>query len=357
MGRENLFTEVKLPNLSSFEVAKIAEDMLSGKIQFDFAQKLADESKGNPLFVVESLRLLNEQGSLIQERGQWSVSVDTLGMPSKVKDIILRRLSVLKSEQRRVLDAASVIGEKFDPELLGAVLDNDSLRVLEVLNEIAHSNSLVCCEEDFFRFDHAKSRDVLYEEVFPPLRQGYHSRIAEKIESNLKGFQSQSLGDLAFHYARAGNKEKSIKYALSAGEDALSRYGNSEAVKHFSYVLQTAQESNEFAKENLVAQEGVGDAYSALGKFDDAIEAYEKIITTQTGVPSLRAFRKTLPAAFWRGDLSVIAHVRGLASKIVPYLTLDRLEAARLLMWRGKCRDGKERSVLLSTNLRIIASF
>ena len=240
MGREDLFTEIKLQNLSRFEVAKIAENMLSGKIQFGFAEKLAVESKGNPLFVVESLRLLHEQGSLIQESGQWSVSTDTIGMPTKVKDIILRRLSVLKSEQRRVLDAASVIGDKFEPELLGAVLDSDSLRVLEILNEIAHSNSIVCCEENLFRFDHAKSRDVLYEEIFPPLRQGYHSRIAETIESKIKISKFQSFDDLAYHYARAGNTEKSIKYALSAGEDALSRYSNLEAVKHFNYVLQTA---------------------------------------------------------------------------------------------------------------------
>jgi pentatricopeptide repeat protein len=337
MGRENLFSEIKLLNLSAFEVAKIAEDMLSGKIQFDFAQKLAVESRGNPLFLVESLRLLYEQGSLVQESGQWSVSVETLGMPTKVKDIILRRLSVLKSEQRRVLDAASVIGDKFDPELLGAVLDNDSLRVLEVLNEIAHSNSLVCCEEDYFRFDHAKSRDVLYEEIFPPLRQGYHSRIAEKIESKIKSLQFDSFGDLAYHYARAGNKEKSIKYALAAGEDALSRFSNLEAVKHFSYVLQTGTDLTDFSKENLIAQEGLGDAYFAMGMFDNAINAFEKIITTQSGVPCLRAYRKTLPAAFWRGELRSIVHVKELANKIRQYITLDALEASRLLMWKGKC--------------------
>ena len=81
------------------------------------------------------------------------------------------------------------------------------------------------------------------------------------------------------------------------------------------------QESLEFSKENLVAQEGLGDAYSALGKFDDAIEVYEKIITTQTGVPCLRAFRKAMPASFWLGDLNVIAHIRGLAAKIIPYIT------------------------------------
>ncbi len=336
MGRENLFNEIKLGNLSQSEVTKIAESMLSGTIHQELAEKLAAGSQGNPLFVVESLRLLDEQGSFINAGGVWSISVDKLGTPTKVKDIILRRLSTLKFEQRRVLDAASVVGDKFDPELLESALDQDSLHILETLNAIARSNSLVCCEDNTFRFDHAKSRDVLYEEILPPLRQVYHLRIAEKIESNMKGFQSQSFGDLAFHYTRAGNKEKSIKYSLSAGEDALLRYSNLEAVKHFTYILQIAPQSEEFAKERLLAQEGLGDAYSALGTFDDAIEAYERIITTQTGVAGVRAYRKAFQAAFWRADADVVVHVRGLESKIIPYLTLDKLEAARLQMSIGK---------------------
>ena len=62
--------------------------------------------------MVESLRMLVERKGLVQENNEWRLAVDDFGIPSKIKDIILRRLAVLKYAQRRVLDAASVIGEK-----------------------------------------------------------------------------------------------------------------------------------------------------------------------------------------------------------------------------------------------------
>ena len=149
-----------------------------------FSEKLAAESRGNPLFVVESLRMLNERKSLVQENKQWRLAVDELGIPSKIKDIILRRLSRLKYAQRRVLDAASVIGEEFNVELLSTVLGQDSLDVLETLSLIAQSTSIVLDAGDYYRFDHARSREVLYEELSTSLKKGYHNRIAEKLEKH-----------------------------------------------------------------------------------------------------------------------------------------------------------------------------
>ena len=134
MRREELFSEIKLPSLNQDGVSKIAESMMGGTLQFNLTEKLATESKGNPLFIVESLRMLNDRKSLIQENNQWRLAVDELGIPSKIKDIIVRRLACLKYSQRRVLDAASVIGEEFDVDLLSTVIGEDSLTVLETLN-------------------------------------------------------------------------------------------------------------------------------------------------------------------------------------------------------------------------------
>ena len=217
MRREDLFTEIKLSNLNQDSVSRMAENMIGGFLEAKFAEKLAAESRGNPLFIVESLRMLSERKNLIEENNEWHLAVDELGIPSKIKDIILRRLSALKYAQRRVLDAASVIGEKFDVELLSSVLGQDSLEVLEILNVVAHSTSLVGVEGSFYRFDHARSRETLYEELSPPLKRGYHSRIAEKLESTTSTLR---FSDLSYHYAQAGNKDKALKYALAAGQDA-----------------------------------------------------------------------------------------------------------------------------------------
>jgi tetratricopeptide (TPR) repeat protein/KaiC/GvpD/RAD55 family RecA-like ATPase len=327
MRREDLFTEIELSNLSQADVSKIAENLMGGSLQSKLAEKLTVESRGNPLFVVESLRMLFERKSIVQENDQWRLAVDELGIPSKVKDIILRRLAVLKYAQRRVLDAASVIGEKFDAELLSTVLGLDSLEVLETLNVIAHSTSLVCVEENFYRFDHMKSRDAIYEEIPLPLKKGYHARMAERLESIGKTGQ-MPWGAIAYHYAQAGNKEKAVENALAAGQDALERFSNTEAIKHFAYVLQTIPESLETAAIKSAALEGLGDAYFANRRYTKAFEVFERLADSETGKVRLRAYRKGLDAFFWGPH--DFERLRELAKQAEQYAIYDRLENARI---------------------------
>ena len=332
MRREDLFTEVKLSSLNQANISKLAENMIGGSLQPRLAEKLTVESGGNALFIVESLRMLSERKSLIQENDQWRLAVDELSLPSKIKDIILRRLAVLKYAQRRVLDAASVIGEKFDVELLSTVLGQDSLEVLETLNMIAHSTSLVCVEEDFYRFDHAKSRETLYDELSPPLKRGYHGRIAEKLES-AKG-ATLPLSDLAFHYDQAGNKEKSLKYALAAAKDELARFSNLQAIKHFEYALQNMPEGPEHALETRIALEGLGDAYAANSMYAEAIKIFDALAAAETGAVRLRALRKAMDAAFFKGDKpEILLEYAKKAEELAGY---DRLEMARVLNNRGR---------------------
>ena len=330
MRREDLFSEIKLQSLSEINVAEIAKNMIGGNLQPQLAEKLATKSKGNPLFVVESLRMLNERKSLVQENDVWRLAIDEFGIPSKIKDIILRRLAVLKYAQRRVLDAASVIGEKFDVELLSTVLGQDVLEVLETLNIIAHSTSLILVEGYLYRFDHARSRETLYEELSPPLKKGYHSRIAEKLEGTSKNGKLP-CSDLAYHYAQAGNSGKASKYALDAGQDALNRFSNTEAIKHFAYVLQTPPQE---AETRRIALEGLGDAYYASSMFKEATRIFEDLATTAvTDVVRLRAFRKAMEAVFQYGDMT---HLMELVKKAEPYAAADRLENARVLGSRAR---------------------
>lgn len=333
MRREDLFKEIKLQHLNQTSVSAIAERMVGGSLTPEFAEKLAEESHGNPLFVIESLRMLSERRGLVEENGRWRLSIDEFGIPAKVKDIILRRVETLKPAQRRVLDLASVIGEKFNVELLGAVLGQDNLEVLETLNSVARSSSLVVCEGDFYRFDHDKSKEALYEEISPPLRRGYHVKIAEQLETIGKDPEKLRVNDLAFHYYHAGNREKSIKYALAAGNDALEKSSNEEAIKHFTQVLQLIGEDAIHFDERTGALEGLGDAFFAKNMFEEATKTFEQLANIATGVLRLRAFRKAMDATFFKGD---IPHLKELIEKANECATVDRLECARIQMNKGR---------------------
>jgi tetratricopeptide (TPR) repeat protein len=343
MRREDLFKELKLLNLSQQDVGRIVESMLGGKVNQEVAEKLSNESRGNPLFVIESVRMLFENSSFIQQGDQWQLAVDKLGIPTKVKEIILRRLDALKPFQRRILDVASIIGDRFDPQLLGSVLNQDSLEILETLNSIALSKSLVCVEGDYYRFDHAKSREVLYEEILLPLKKGYHERVAERLESLNHDAKKLPITDLAYHYTQAGNKAKSIEYNLLAGKAALSRFGNTEAIRHFRYVVENTAELPDYLNERTNALEGLGSALVESGLQSESIQIFEQLYdTSQSDLTRLRALRKALQAATYQGDLAAVQRLATKAEGIPP---VDRLEHARLRLYIATANVFGERRI------------
>ncbi len=334
MRREDLFAEIKILNLDKPDVEKLAELMVNGAIEPEFVEKLSRDTQGNPLFAVESVRMLIESGGLVCKDGTWCLDAKELDIPTKVKDVILYRLNRLNTVQRRMLDLGSAIGERFDPSLLGAVLSEDRLTVLETLNVIARSTLLIHPVENVYKFGHAKFREVLYEEMSAPLKREYHERVAEKIENFSMQATELPVNDLAFHYGQAGNREKSIPYSIAAGEDALKRFSNSEAVKHFEYVLKITSEDPKYAAERLTALEGLGDALSAMGRFEGAAKKLELLSNiSESGELRLRALRKAMTASFNRGDMP---HALELADQAEKDSRFSSLEYARVQMYRTK---------------------
>jgi tetratricopeptide (TPR) repeat protein len=333
MAREELFKEIKLQNLSQANVGRIAEDMLKGSLDSEFAERLSEESHGNPLFVVEALRMMYSQGGLLQEHGRWHIRNENIEIPTKVKDLIMRRLDALKPNERRILDAASVLGEKFDPKLVAAVLSQDNLEVLEALNAAAQNTLLVFCKGSHYYFNHTKIREMLYEEIPPILKGEYHSRIAEKIEAANQGLNGSAASVLAYHYSMAGNKEKATESALAAGKEELAKWSNTQAIKHFTYALEALGEDPEHAEQRERALNGLGDAFYADGLYKDAERTFEELASiSQKNSVKLRALRMAMYSAFTLGDTS---HLAELLKKAEPYSASDRLENARVLRLKG----------------------
>ena len=333
MAREELINTISLPNLSTANVGRIAESMLGRKVDSNLVEKLAAESHGNALFVIETVRMLFESDSLLCKDGQWQSKVDRIAIPLRIKDIILRRVDALKPNQRRTLEVASVIGEKFDPQLLGAILNQDSLEVLETLNSIARSKSLVAVEGDYYRFDHAKSKEILYEEILTPLKKGYHLRVAEKIENLNEKSEHPPFSDLAYHYSHGGNAAKSVFYSLAAGKEALTNFSNAEAINHFNYVIKTVAGKPNDASSEVEAMEGLGDAFAAAGLFKEAIKTFQDIDNSANNeAVKLRALRKAVVSCYWLGDSKLALE---LAAKAKQFESVDRIEYARLLLYKG----------------------
>lgn len=333
MKRDDLLTDISLSNLSQTDAIRLAENIVGGSLDSEFAGRLLTESQGNPLFIVESTKMLLENAHIVYDKGVFHLSTTDLHIPAKIKDIILRRADKLKPDQRRLIDLAAVIGERFDPVLLGAALSKDTINTLEELRRISNSTSLICCDDSYYRFDHAKSREVIYWEIPAALKRQYHARIAETLEKATKATKEIPADDLTYHYTQAGNEKKAVEFAVVAGKEALARFSNREAARYFDYVIQCAETNPEFADKKIIALEGIGDAYYGSSMFSEAGKTFEKIAVMEKGVAKLRVLRKALDSAFFQGDTIKMAE---LLKRAEPYAAEDRLEYARMLYRKGR---------------------
>jgi len=323
------FKEVILSGLNLVNVSLLAERMMGGSIQFSFARKLEDESQGNPLFIVESLRMLSERLSLVNDNHGWSIIGEKIGLPTKIKDIILLRVAKLDVEQRELLDIASVIGTKFDPDLIAKVLAKDRDKVIQALNAINKANMLVICEGTLYRFDHAKSRDAVYDELSVDQKKLYHNQIGEKIESASQPYLQVS--DLAYHYSQAENKEKAIKYSLEAGQQALSFLLGAEAIKQFKHVLDIITDSAKMPERDI-ALEGLGDGYFIAANAE-AINIFQRLSDeAQSPIVKVRSLRKAARASLLQGNYGLALEI---VTKSLDFTEVDKLEGARFLLMKG----------------------
>lgn len=334
MGRDNLCNIVKLPKIGEENVGKIACSMLGGQVDAHLIERLTSDSDGNPLFIVETLRLLFQQGSLERKNAGWTLSDDQLVIPQKVKDLFLRRLDNLTFSQRKILDVASVIGERFDARLVSAVVSSEYTDSLIALNTIMKKTLIIRCENEGYRFEHMKYREMLYNEIPVLLRKAYHSLIANEIELLNQSFVEISANELAHHYIQAGKRKKAIEYSLQAGKIALSTFSNVEAIKHFKYVVDACKDDKELISEKVSAIEGLGEAFLSSSLFEESIKTFRELaqIATTDSI-RLRAFRKAMDSAFHLGNIS---HMKELIQKAQPFAAADRLEHARILLSKGR---------------------
>lgn len=250
MNRENLYKEIKLERLTKKDTTEIIESSLStSQIDKEFMYDIYRESEGNPFFISELLKYLVEEGYIEKKEGVWtfSESMEEVYLPSKIYDVVDRRLNRLLKEENDILECASVVGEKFRSKIVKESLAVDRLDLLKKLNDIEKKHKLVHSLEDKYEFDHSKVREVLYEGINQELKEEYHRRIAEAYEEVYEDSKDEVIENIAHHYYKA-NDEKAAEYLIKAGDKAKDEFGLYEAVNYYYNSLSFIKDNEQLKK-------------------------------------------------------------------------------------------------------------
>ena len=134
------------------------------------ALALHQDTGGNPFFVGEVLRHLAERGSITQEGGRWVASRldDDEYLPEGIRQVVGRRLSVLPEGTQKILSSASVVGARFDLDLLSAVTDVRIDELLDAIEPAIDAHLVLETGVGRYQFAHAPAFDPARRAVDDP---------------------------------------------------------------------------------------------------------------------------------------------------------------------------------------------
>ena len=157
-------------------------------------------------------------------------------LPASVQGVLNARVDRLAPKDRTLLQAASVIGRRFKPELLAVVLGeaeiDKRLAAMQTL-DLIHLDD----RSDEYKFKHALVRDALYQSILTERRQELHSKIAEETERRSGNRPAEVAEVLAHHYRQTNNTTKAFVYLSMAGGRSLGVYSLEEAENYFAAAL------------------------------------------------------------------------------------------------------------------------
>ena len=239
--RDDHVRRVALSGLDATDVAALAD--VGAGVDEAFAADLAGATGGNPLFVHETVRFLTEQGAIDPGSGRWAgaVPLSEYGVPDGVKEVIEQRLRRLPDATVATLRQASVLGERFDLSLLGAVTEQVVADVVAVV-EPAIDAQLLRREAgtDGAAFAHALVRHALLDGAPSIQRAHAHWRAGLVLMHRGAIGRERPLGEIAHHLTAgvdAGDPRLAVEANVRAGHDAQAALAFEDAAARFEAAL------------------------------------------------------------------------------------------------------------------------
>ncbi|MGH3786717.1 MAG: helix-turn-helix transcriptional regulator [Pseudonocardiaceae bacterium] len=208
--------QLALPALDDPAVAALAEAVAGAPPGAELNGQLS-WAAGNPLFVIELVKALHEQGSLTVHQGRADVA--DRARPHTLPLTILRRMSFLPPATLDVLTVAAVLGREFSVAQLAAVTGRSPVTLLPDLDGALRAG-LLGESPAGLAFRHELMREVIYHDLAGPLRQSLHREVARALTA--AGLPAIRLADHLYLGACTTDPE-SIRWLRQAAAQAAPR--------------------------------------------------------------------------------------------------------------------------------------
>lgn len=279
LERIDYYHEIRLSRLTRDEVKRWLESaMQRQEIGRELLAYLYRHTEGNPLFIVQLVGCMLEEGYLRHngERWEWS-PVSELRLPNGLDDIIRRRVSRLSGATQDVLFTAAVFGRQFDVRVLVGATDAGTEAIRSAIQEATSAGVL---QPTFERggggqaFSHVRVADALMTSM--PVEKV--AKTHEAVARAMRG-RPGAITETALHFDWAGCAADAYRGALDAAEYSEGVYSYDAAGEFLQIAARNAMSPAELAEVRV----RLAQMAEVLGRFDEAEELCDLAIEWFSG--------------------------------------------------------------------------
>jgi class 3 adenylate cyclase/tetratricopeptide (TPR) repeat protein len=243
-GSKTYYAQLRLDPLPPANAEALLEALLGHNASLvPLQQFLITRTEGNPFFLEESVRTLAETGMLLGGPGvyQLAQALPTIHVPATVQAVLAARMDQLPAEEKRLLQAAAVIGHAIPLHLLQAIAELSEEAIHRGLTHLQTAEFLYetrLFPELEYTFKHALTHEVAYSSLLQERRRALHTTIVEAIERLYPDRLAKQVERLAHHALRGEVWDKAVAYCHQAGVKATDRSAYPEAAAYLEQALE-----------------------------------------------------------------------------------------------------------------------
>jgi tetratricopeptide (TPR) repeat protein len=338
LRREHAPTRIALHRLSDDDVRNVIEQWTGRDSPLSLTRLVARHTEGNPMFVIEMLKHLDETGALTPgQECQGPITLVDVGLPEGIRQLIGRRLERLGLTTRRLLTIGAVIGREFRLADIEALVDVGEDAVLDAMDE-ALTAGIVTEEAGVpgsFSFTHTLIREALYTSITAARRVRLHHRIAVALEQQSSPLESR-VAELAYHFGQAAvykSADKAVEYATRAGDDATVTLAFENAAHWYDVALRAMDfiaSKTDAAAHRFELHVRRGRSFFAVGQWTPAKNAFESAASLLSPAEHERRAEllvRLAETAFWLMDVPALRKFAGEAQVLADRAGRDDLWA------------------------------
>ncbi len=279
--RGGQLTEIELGRLDADETAQLVAQVAGRQFDSSLAAQVYAETEGNPLFVVETMRVAVGDGRL--ELGDYAVGsrppiANLQSLPPTVQAVVEARLAQLSPAARELVSLAATIGREFSVGVLVRAAGGDEDALVRGLDELWQRRIVREQGADAYDFSHDKLREVAYAGLSAARRRLLHRRVAQALEESSSGPALEAAsGQIADHFERAGMPDRALPYSVRAAEHAARMYAHHQAEARYAHAINIATRLDRPGLELTALYTARGRALELAGRYADAVKVYREL--------------------------------------------------------------------------------